>query len=109
MLLLASVLAAACSGSDDGVEEEVFSSSAEGVFILNEGNYNSGNATLSYYNPAAKTVQNGVFQRANGRKLGDTGQSIIIWDGVAYIAVENSGIVWGIDVETFKVKGQMVG
>ena len=108
MLLLASVLTAACSGSDDGVEEEVFSSSAGGVFILNEGNYNSGNATLSYYNPDTKTVQNGVFQRANGRKLGDTGQSIIIWDGVAYIAVENSGIVWGIDVKTFKVKGQVV-
>ncbi|MBR1668383.1 MAG: hypothetical protein IJ693_08905 [Bacteroidaceae bacterium] len=108
MLLLASVLTAACSGSDGEAEEENFSSTPGGVFILNEGNFNSGNATLSYYDPETKKVENGVFQRANGRKLGDTGQSIMIWDGVAYIAVENSGIVWGIDVETFKVKGQVV-
>ena len=108
MLLSASVLAAACGGSDGEAEEEHFTSADGGVFILNEGNFNSGNATLSYYDPATKRVENGVFQRANGRKLGDTGQSIMIWDGVAYIAVENSGIVWGIDVETFKVKGQVV-
>lgn len=49
----------------------------------------------------------GVFYRANDRKLGDTGQSVIIYDGTAYIAVENSGIVWGIDINTFKVQGQL--
>ena len=108
MLLSATVLAAACGGSDEQQQEEQFLTAAEGVFILNEGNFNSGNASLSYYNPVTKTVENGVFQRANGRRLGDTGQSILIWDGVAYIAVENSGIVWGIDVETFQVVGQVV-
>ena len=108
MLLSAFVLAAACSGSDDPQEEEEqFVATSGGVLILNEGNYNAGNATLSYYDPETKSVENGVFQRANGRKLGDTGQSIVIHDGVAYIAVENSGIIWGIDVETFKVVGQV--
>ena len=107
MLSLAFVLTTACSGSDDGTEEEHFSSAGHGVFILNEGNFNSGNATLSYYDPETKQVENGIFQRANGRKLGDTGQSIILKDGIAYIAVENSGIIWGIDTETFRVKGQV--
>ncbi|MBR3618460.1 MAG: hypothetical protein IKN44_01755, partial [Bacteroidaceae bacterium] len=107
MLSLAFVLTTACSGSDDGTEEEHFSLAGHGVFILNEGNFNSGNATLSYYDPETKQVENGIFQRANGRKLGDTGQSIILKDGIAYIAVENSGIIWGIDTETFRVKGQV--
>ncbi len=107
MLLVVNVLLTACSGSENGVEEEDFSNTGLGVFVLNEGNYNSGNSTLSYYNPGTKTVENGVFLRANDRKLGDTGQSITLHKGVAYIAVENSGIVWGIDTETFRVKGQL--
>ena len=57
MLLSASLLTAACSGSDDGVEEESFSSSDEGVFVLCEGNFNAGNATLSYYDPVTKKVE----------------------------------------------------
>lgn len=106
MLLSALVLAAACSNADPGTEEENFSGTGCGVFILCEGNFNAGNATLSYYNPDTRKVENGVFQRANDRKLGDTGQSIQIHDGVAYVAVENSGIIWAIDTATFRVRGQ---
>ncbi len=107
MLLSATVLMVACSVSEENGPDTEISSVESGVFVLCEGNFNSGNASLSYYNPATKTVENGVFRRVNDRKLGDTGQSITIHDGTAYIAVENSGIVWGIDVETFKVKGQI--
>ena len=107
MLLSAFVLAAACSNSDPGTEEENFSGMGRGVFILCEGNFNAGNATLSYYNPATREVQNGIFQRANDRKLGDTGQSIQLHDGVAYVAVENSGIIWALDTATFRVRGQL--
>ena len=107
MLLLASVLITACSDSIGGGEEEKVASAEGGVFILCEGNFNAGNATLSYYDPMKKNVENGVFRRANDRKLGDTGQSITIYGNTAYIAVENSGIVWGMDTETFKVKGQL--
>ena len=106
-LLAAIVLLAACSNSDPGTEEEQFDASAHGVFILCEGNFNAGNATLSYYDPETRKVENGVFQRANDRRLGDTGQSITLRGGTAYIAVENSGIIWAIDAETFRVRGQL--
>ena len=107
MLLSALMLTAACSNSDPGTEEERFSETGKGVFVLCEGNFNSGNSTLSYYNPETKTVENGVFQRANDRRLGDTGQSIRIHDGVAYVAMENSGIIWALDTATFRVRGQL--
>ncbi|MBQ9286985.1 MAG: hypothetical protein IJ212_00970 [Bacteroidaceae bacterium] len=80
----------------------------EGVFILNEGNLNAGNSSLSYYIPAKKSVKNGVFSSTNSRKLGDTAQSMVLYKGTLWIAVENSGIIWAIDAETFKVKGQIV-
>ena len=107
MLLSAFVLAAACSNSDPGIEPEAFGATGRGVFILCEGNYQAGNSTLSYYNPATREVENGIFQRANGAKLGDTGQSIQIYDGVAYVAMENSGIIWALDTATFRVRGQL--
>ena len=108
MLLSALVLTAACSSSDPNIQPEKFDGMGRGVFILCEGNFNAGNSTLSYYNPDTHDVQNGIFQRANGgAKLGDTGQSIQIYDGVAYVAMENSGIIWAVDTATFVVKGQL--
>lgn len=107
-LLAVTVLLAACSNSDPGTKEEKFEAEGQGVFILCEGNFNAGNATLSYYDPETRKVENAVFQRANDRKLGDTGQSITLHKGTAYIAVENSGIIWAIDANTFRVRGQLV-
>lgn len=49
-------------------------------------------------------MQNEVFARANGMKLGDVAQSMTIHDGTAYIVVNNSGIVFGIDPETFRIE-----
>lgn len=107
MLLLALVLTTACNDSIGGEPEQEIPVAEGGVLVLCEGNFNSGNSTLSYYNPETKQVENGVFRRVNDRKLGDTGQSIVIYDNTAYVAVENSGIIWGIDAKTFKVKGQL--
>ena len=101
------MLLAACNGSLASDEEVEFDEQGHGVFILNEGNFQAGNSSLSYYNPDSLSVMNGVFSRANDRRLGDTGQSITIHGKRAYIAVESSGIIWAIDTETFRVCGQL--
>ena len=107
MLLVAFVLPAACSDSTQEPASGEVLLSGHGVFVLCEGNFNAGNSTLSYYNPETRAVVNGVFQRVNDAKLGDTGQSIQIRGGVAYVAMENSGIIWAIDIETGRVRGQL--
>lgn len=96
----------ACDTTEQHAEEE-FGKEGKGVLILCEGNYNSGNSSLSYYDTETGQVENGVFLRANDRRLGDTGQSITVLDGAAYIAMENSGIIWKIDTRTFRVEGQL--
>lgn len=107
MLLSALVLMVACSGIEDNSDEEKFSFTGRGVFVLCEGNYQAGNSTLSYYNPETRKVENGIFSRANEAKMGDTGQSIQIHDGIVYVAMEASGTIWALDPRTVLVKGQL--
>ena len=107
MLLSVIILTTACDSQTSLGPDNSFTPEGDGVLILCEGNYNAGNASLSYYNPDTKQVENGVFRRVNDRRLGDTGQSITVSGNTAYIAVENSGIIWALDTRTFKVSGQL--
>ncbi len=105
------VVAAACCGCmkwESGLEEE-FQSSASGVFIVCEGMFQFGNASLSYYDPAAKRVENEVFYRANAMRLGDVAQSATMHNGLCWVAVNNSHVIFAIDPTTFREVGRIVG
>lgn len=104
----AAALTAACM--DYGpLDEEAFATSGRGVFITCEGNFTWDNASLSYYDPATRQLENEVFIRANGMKLGDVAQSMSLHDGRAYVVVNNSGAVYEIDPATFRLKGIIEG
>ena len=100
------LLCTACMKWEYGIEEE-FSASGDGVFITNEGNFQYGNASLSYYDPTTMTVENEVFNRANAMKLGDVAQSMIIHDNVGWVVVNNSHVIFAIDLNTFKERGRI--
>ena len=95
-----------CMKWDYGKTEE-FSASGTGLFITNEGMFQYGNATLSYYDPETKQVENEVFYRANAMKLGDVAQSMTIRDGVGWIVVNNSHVIFAIDINTFREVGRI--
>jgi hypothetical protein len=65
----------------------------KGVFIVNEGNFSHGNASLSFYDPSSKAITNNLFELVNNRPLGDVAQSITEINGKYYIVVNNSGKV----------------
>jgi YVTN family beta-propeller protein len=74
----------------------------QGAFIVNEGSFSAANATLSFFNPDSGIVYNNVFSTANGEDLGSVGNSITIFNTLAFIVVNNSDKIEVISVNTFK-------
>ena len=108
-MVVAIILCALYSGCmrwDYGTMEE-FRVSESGLFICNEGNFQYGNASLTYYDPETGQTQNEVFYRANAMKLGDVAQSMVIRDGVGWIVVNNSHVIFAIDTDTFREIGRI--
>ena len=87
--------------------QEDFNLPDDGLFIINEGNFQYGNATLSFYDPQINKVENEVFLRSNGMKLGDVAQSMIIHGDIGWVVVNNSHVVFAINTKTFKEVGRI--
>lgn len=93
-----SLFFAACSnenGGDDRTPEipkpEII---GENLIICNEGNWQSDNGQLSYYDGTAGVLTNKWFRQVNGSKLGDTPNDIIqVNDTLIAIAVNWSNII----------------
>lgn len=95
-----------CMKWDYGAAED-FAASGDGLFITCEGNFQYGNATLSYYDPVTRTVENEVFLRANGMKLGDVAQSMTVRNGTGWVVVNNSHVIFAIDLRSFRETGRI--
>lgn len=68
-----------------------------GVYVLNNGNFESNDACLSFYDTELKSTASNVFYTVNGKKLGDTAQDIIVFGTKMYIAVYNSQVIFVTD------------
>lgn len=104
---LAVLMLGSCMKWDYG-EPEAVEAPGRGLFIVCEGNFQYGNATLSYYDPASRTLINEAFYRANGYRLGDVAQSMTMGEGRGWIVVNNSHVVFAIDPDTFRETGRIV-
>ena len=84
--------------SDDEQQEPVPLNQSM-VLLLNEGNYNFGNASLSLYNEKDKTVNHKIFQSNNqGRPIGDVVQSALQIGNKLFVVVNNSSKIEVLDV-----------
>jgi YVTN family beta-propeller protein len=79
--------------------------SLKGIFILNEGSFSAANASLSYFDSDSNKMYNNVFFATNGDILGSVGNSVSIFDTIAFIVVNNSDKIEVISVNSFKRRG----
>ena len=100
--LLLALLSLHCS-KDNPVAPPSGSPSFTG-YVLNEGNFQKGNATLSLIPPDAAGTYRDAFFAANGRGLGDTGNSLALHDGKLYIVMNGSNTVEVVDAATLKLQ-----
>jgi YVTN family beta-propeller protein len=76
---------------------------SNGIYIVNEGFFQSNNGSISYFNPAEGVIINGIFDAANGRPLGDVVQSLTLaGDTIGYIVVNGSEKLEIVDLRTFR-------
>lgn len=74
----------------------------EGVYTVDEGTFNFGNADISFYNPATNEVTTGLFKKANGYSLGDVVQCFYIMDSIGFIVANNSQKVEVVSIPSFQ-------
>ncbi len=72
-----------------------------GFFVINEGGFNHGNASLGHYNPEDNTYTDKLFKAANDRVLGDVFQSFYFHQDKAFAILNNSGYIEVMDTATF--------
>ena len=76
-----------------------------GVFVVNEGPFQSGSGTVTFFNRTTKEVRQDIFNAENNRPLGNIVQSVTIYDGKAYIVVNNASKVEVVTLKDFKSTG----
>ncbi|TAK36056.1 MAG: hypothetical protein EPO28_13815 [Saprospiraceae bacterium] len=81
-----------------------------GVFITNEGPFQNGSGTLTFWNRTTGETQQQVYQNANhGEALGNIVQYMTIVNGQAYIVVNNAGKVVIADATNMQKTGEITG
>ena len=91
--------------NNNSTENETF----HDVLIACEGNFGTGNGSLSIYSSSAKETLNNYFNQENNYPLGDVVQSIASIDENLYIVVNNSGKIEIIDSTNYLSQGVIAG
>lgn len=81
----------------------------EGYFLLNEGGFAKGNASVSYRHYDSDSIVNHVYETVNEQALGDVLQNAVIHDESMYLVVNNSGYIKEVDLTTFEETGEISG
>ena len=102
-LLLLTMAFMRCTDDNTSTNTDLSDFGKGGVFVINEGNFQSGNASLTYFNLKDKTVKADVFKDINGTVLGDLGQAISLYNNKLYLVVNNSQKIEVCDAKTLKV------
>lgn len=83
-------------------------SASKKVYVINEGQFNSNNASISLYDPATGNVTEDYYKAQNGINVGDIAQSMNYINEKFYIVVNNSNKILVCDKQ-FKKTAEISG
>ncbi|MCX6265849.1 MAG: YncE family protein [Bacteroidetes bacterium] len=107
-LLTLFILPASCS--KEPIREEIIDTDTttrvvtyeNGIFVVNEGNYNWGNASVTFLDNSKNVVIQDIFTKSNGRTLGDVAESMTIAGKLGYLVINNSNLIEVVSIKDFK-------
>lgn len=77
-----------------------------GIFVLNEGQWTLGNASLDVFSPDG-TYYEDVFYAVNRQPLGDVANHLYRQGDTLWITMNGSRVLWGIQLPTLRVAVQV--
>jgi hypothetical protein len=80
-----------------------------GLFVINEGNFDWGEGTITYWNSESGEFLDDVFKVINNRSLGNVAQSMTMINDKGYIVVNNSGKIEVVNIDDFKSVSTITG
>ncbi|HKR06052.1 MAG TPA: YncE family protein [Bacteroidia bacterium] len=79
------------------------------IFIINEGNFGSGDGSVTFFRKSTHEVVQDIFKLINSRPLGDVVQSMTLSGDNGYIVVNNSHTVEVVNKNNFLSLGTING
>ncbi|MBO6516550.1 MAG: hypothetical protein JJ975_08360 [Bacteroidia bacterium] len=108
LLLITSLLIASCD-DETVLPPDPVDIGAHDVLVLNEGNFQRGNASLGVYSPVSNTYSKQVFKSEVGYPIGDVLQSVSVVNGEYWLVINNSGKIVVLDSATLTFKHEITG
>ena len=107
VLAMGMSLLTACSDDDDEPQKQAVDVS-NGLFIVGSGNKTAGiDGNVSYIDYTKGTTVADIFQTANGKSIGKTGNHISAYGSKLYIVVDGEATVWVCNKQTLKIEKQI--
>ncbi|MCX8080027.1 MAG: hypothetical protein N3F09_02180 [Bacteroidia bacterium] len=87
---------------------DFFTGESGKVFVLNEGNFGSGNGSVTLYEPVSGAITEDIYYQQNQQIAGDVVQSMEKINGFYFLVVNNSGKIVCLN-KGFKIQNVLSG
>lgn len=95
---IAAQIISGCANSDEIPRGEF----AQGVIIVNEGNFSESNGSVGFYSESTSAVHDDLYNLANGVSSGGIIQSVYFYGNLAFIIDQAGNRIEVVEAETFK-------
>lgn len=105
LIVTVSVFLVACTPFAGGDDFDAKDFDVNDVYyVLNSGDAKSNNSSLTKYDAATGLVEQGLFEKQNGRVLGNTANDIVVYGSKMYIAVTGESTIEVVDLCVRSIK-----